>query len=107
MKLRDAVKAGISNRDDFKLHPQLSALLIIDIQSYLSKPDDDEEIAYYGKESLPRTVKNIQKLIHAFRMGTYIILIISHVNILMFDFLHSSSLLLRLDVEVFVIIKYK
>jgi len=85
--LRDRVVAGVSRRTDFTLEPQRCALLIIDIQTYLSNPtsskdnrDTDSEddliphehkrdrYAYYKEESLPNTVQNIQKLAQAFRV---------------------------------------
>lgn len=65
-RLRSSVEAGLSQRSDFPIHPRLSALLIIDIQAYLS---NQEERVYYCDESHPRSVKNIQKLAQAFRNG--------------------------------------
>jgi ureidoacrylate peracid hydrolase len=71
MSIRERVKPGISNRHDFPLEGKKAALLIIDIQKYLSTPDspkDAEENAYLYEESLPRVVRNIQKLTEAFRV---------------------------------------
>lgn len=71
MTLRDQVRAGKSVRGDFPLSSQKTALLIIDIQKYLSQPsspDDAEKNVYFYQESLPPVVKNIQKLAQAFRV---------------------------------------
>ena len=43
MSLRDKVTPGLSRRTDFPLVGSKAALLIIDIQRYLSEPQNDEE----------------------------------------------------------------
>jgi ureidoacrylate peracid hydrolase len=71
MSLRERVKPGISRRTDFPLQGKKAALLIIDIQKYLATPEGPEdatEKAYFYEESLPKTVRNIQKLAAAFRI---------------------------------------
>lgn len=69
--LRDVVLPGISSRSEFRLQSKKSALLVIDIQTYLSAPDDEQkaaEKAFFYQESLPRAVRNINKLAQAFRV---------------------------------------
>jgi ureidoacrylate peracid hydrolase len=71
MSIRERVQPGISQRSDFPLQGKKVALLIIDIQKYLSTPDgpeDAKENAFLYEESLPRAVRNIQKIAEAFRI---------------------------------------
>jgi ureidoacrylate peracid hydrolase len=71
MSIRARVKPAISQRIDFPLQGKKVALLVIDIQNYLSTPDgpeDAKENVYLYEESLPRAVRNIQKLVKAFRL---------------------------------------
>jgi ureidoacrylate peracid hydrolase len=66
--LAECVVPGKSTRNDFPLLPSQCALLIIDIQDYLSKPTSEEEKkSYFFKEALPRSVKNIAKMLECFR----------------------------------------
>jgi ureidoacrylate peracid hydrolase len=71
MSILERVQPGISQRSDFPLQGKKVALLIIDIQKYLSTPDgpeDAKENAYLYQESLPGAIINIQKLAEAFRV---------------------------------------
>lgn len=64
--LRQHVKPGQSKRTEFPLVPSKVALLIIDIQDYLSSPhtiQEEEENAYFHHTALPQTVGNIEKLL--------------------------------------------
>jgi ureidoacrylate peracid hydrolase len=63
MSLRTSVKPGLSRRSDFPLRRHATALLIIDVQRYLSYPDQE----YYSQDSFPRAVKNIDRLTKRFR----------------------------------------
>jgi ureidoacrylate peracid hydrolase len=63
MSLLEHVKPGISRRVDFALRQSKSALLIVDIQKYLTYPEHD----YFHQTSLPRALQNIEKLAHQFR----------------------------------------
>lgn len=57
-------------RKDFPLKGKIAALIIIDIQKYLSTPDSPEEAkseVYFYEEAFPRAVRNINKLAQAFR----------------------------------------
>jgi len=87
--LRDSVPCdGTARREDFALVPSKTALLIIDIQKYLSNlpesaaahrdnndDDDDsnengagdERDDYYSNESLPNALLRIRQLLEAFR----------------------------------------
>lgn len=74
-RLRDSVRPGISQRDDFILHPERSALLVVDIQTYLSDPHavhgnnaGTRDTSYFLNESLPQVISNIDKLAQAFRL---------------------------------------
>ena len=59
---------GKSRRSDFPLIPSRTALLIVDIQAYLSEPpDEDEERSYIFSQALPRALGNIEKLLERFR----------------------------------------
>jgi ureidoacrylate peracid hydrolase len=66
--LAECVTPGKSKRSDFPLVPSRCALLIIDIQTYLSIPSDEEQKhSYFFSDALPRTVRNIEELIKTFR----------------------------------------
>lgn len=66
--LAEAVIPGKSSREDFHLIPRRCAILVIDIQEYLSKPvENGEEQSYFFQESLPEVVENISKLVSKFR----------------------------------------
>ena len=68
--LREQVRPGQSTRTQFPLVPSKAALLIIDIQEYLSSPSsvqDEEDHAYFYQTSLPRTVSNVEKLLRQMR----------------------------------------
>jgi ureidoacrylate peracid hydrolase len=74
--MRDHVRPGVSNRNDpeFCLDPSKTALLIIDVQTYLTSPPplrheilQDHEAAYFWNEAVPRMVGNIQALLRSFR----------------------------------------
>jgi len=68
--LREHVRPGQSKRTQFPIVPSKAALLIIDIQEYLSSPSsvqDEEEHAYFYQTSLPKTVANVEKLLHQTR----------------------------------------
>lgn len=68
LSLAETVIAGKSKRTDFALVPERTALLIIDVQDYLSKPSTiQEESEYFYKDSLPRAIVNIQKLLNLVR----------------------------------------
>jgi ureidoacrylate peracid hydrolase len=61
--LAETVVPGHSKRTDFPLMPTTTALLIIDIQEYLSKPSTPQEgEQYLHHTALPRVVSNLQKL---------------------------------------------
>ena len=80
------VQIGVSTREDFKLVPQYSAILIIDIQDHLSSTStstststsdpsavdgniaqDDHESTYLCETSLPRAIPNMAKLVKVMR----------------------------------------
>lgn len=63
MSLLDRVKPGISRRADFALRRNKCALLIIDVQKYLSYPEHE----FFQKFALPRAMKNIETMAHQFR----------------------------------------
>lgn len=82
LSLRSRVVPGLSKRCDFTLQPRVSALLIVDIQSYLEADGDDDsaknstvedeaERRYFRDVSHPRTVRNVGKLLQAFRSGMF------------------------------------
>jgi ureidoacrylate peracid hydrolase len=59
---------GKSKRDDFPIIPSKCALLIIDIQSFLSEPsNDDERQTYFYREALPRAIESIEQLVTTMR----------------------------------------
>ncbi|GKY96127.1 hypothetical protein MPSEU_000572900 [Mayamaea pseudoterrestris] len=72
LRLKDRVRPGVSRRDDFPLVPHLSALLIVDIQKYLSDEHDNavQSPAHssFVRESLPRAIDNIQRVADLFRL---------------------------------------
>jgi ureidoacrylate peracid hydrolase len=63
MSLLDLVKPGISRRADFALRRTKCALLIIDVQTYFTYPEQD----YFHKTALPRAIQNIETLAQQFR----------------------------------------
>ena len=68
--LAECVVPGRSKRTDFPLTRSKVALLIIDIQKYLSQPSsvqEEEENSYFYKVALPRTVSNIERLLKTVR----------------------------------------
>jgi nicotinamidase-related amidase len=65
--LRDKVKAGVSQRSDFKLVPSKCTLLIIDVQRYLSEHATGND--YLDQHSFPAARENIAKLARAFRLS--------------------------------------
>ena len=67
--LRARVRPGISRRSDIALETSKVALLIVDIQKYLSKPGIlEKEDSYLFRDALPRAIGNITQLIETFRM---------------------------------------
>jgi len=74
--LSASVIAGKSNRNDFPLDRNRVALLIIDIQDFLSKPAAAEKICnvnekYLYEQSLSSALKNIEILLSSFRRMRY------------------------------------
>lgn len=68
MPLAASVVIGKSKRSDFPLEPSRCALLVIDVQEYLSQPrTPDEAQSYLFSTSIPRMVKNVEKLLKYFR----------------------------------------
>jgi hypothetical protein len=70
MSLKEQVRPGQSRRAQFHLIPSKVALLVIDIQEYLSHPNskqDEQEHAFFFRTSLPRTVCNVKKLLEQTR----------------------------------------
>jgi ureidoacrylate peracid hydrolase len=70
MSLKEQVRPGQSRRTQFPLVLSKVALLVIDIQEYLSHPSskqDEEEHAFFYRTSLPRTVCNVEKLLKQIR----------------------------------------
>ena len=67
--LRNQVRAGISKREDFLLQPSKTALLIIDVQTYLTSPLPPDLLgdSYFWKDAVPRMVRNLVKLVETFR----------------------------------------
>lgn len=63
MSLREQVQPGVSRRTDFALRSSKAALLVIDIQKYLSYAEHE----YFDQFSFPRAVKSIERLVHKFR----------------------------------------
>jgi len=66
--LLELVIPGQSKREDFAIMPKRCALLLIDIQEYLSIPTNEiEKQSYFFQESLPLVLQNIAKLLPIFR----------------------------------------
>ena len=66
--LAESVTAGQSKRGDFPLMRSKAALLVIDVQDYLSNPSTiQEEQDYFHTTALPRIINNLQKLLSIFR----------------------------------------
>ena len=62
---------GVSQRTDFELVGDRCALLVIDVQQYLSLPRhaaDAAAKAYFYQQACPAAVRNITKLVDAFRV---------------------------------------
>lgn len=71
MSLASRVVPGSSKRTDFPLMGDRCALLIIDVQKYLSLPRSSAEAAnksYFFEQACPAALQNIQKLTEAFRL---------------------------------------
>ena len=68
MSLRSRIASGSSKREDFPLVINKAALVIIDIQKYLSSPhDDDSADDFFYAEALPGAIEKIGSLLKAFR----------------------------------------
>ena len=70
--LQSRVRPGISRRDEFPLEPSKAALLIVDVQRYLTTPPavlEEAHNQYFWKEAVPRMIRNLQRLVQAFRGG--------------------------------------
>jgi len=75
--LSKLVKPGVSKRSDFTLIPSKAALIVIDIQDYLSSPVTSAETdasnngnsnnSYLFATSLPKAIPNIVQLVDTFR----------------------------------------
>lgn len=68
--LKEHVRPGQSKRDHFPLIPSKVALLIIDMQEYLSTPrnvQDEEADSYFYRSALPRTLDNVERLLSQLR----------------------------------------
>jgi nicotinamidase-related amidase len=67
--LRGQVRAGSSRRDDFPLRRSKTALLVIDVQTYVTSPPQSisPEGDYLWNQAVPRMVRNLQLLLQAFR----------------------------------------
>jgi len=60
------IRGGISKRDDFPLEVERSALVIIDVQEYLSTPNsygNDPKYEHFFQVSFPRALRNIDLLV--------------------------------------------
>lgn len=71
MSLSSRVIPGVSKRTDFSLVGDKCALLVVDIQKYLSVPSSPEEAAekaYFFNEACPSAIDKISKLAEAFRV---------------------------------------
>ena len=64
--LRKRVRPGVSKRDDFPLESSRSALLIIDVQTYLTTPPPDAS-GYFWEDATIRMISNLKELTSAFR----------------------------------------
>lgn len=70
LSLAESVKPGASKRSDFPLLPSKVALLIIDIQDYLSRPSSAEEEDrndYLFNTAIPQMTSNAETLLRGFR----------------------------------------
>ncbi|EJK67137.1 hypothetical protein THAOC_11871 [Thalassiosira oceanica] len=65
--IRSIIRAGVTNRDEIKLRPISSALLVIDIQKELSTVDINSPHIEYAKIAFPRMIENTSKLLAAMR----------------------------------------
>ena len=68
--LREHVRPGKSKRTHFPLIPSKVALLIIDIQEFLSSPSsvqDEHDHAYFYHTALPRMISHVEKLVQQTR----------------------------------------
>ena len=65
--IRSLINAGVTNRDEIKLRPESSALLVIDIQKELSTIDINSPHIEYAKIAFPRMIENTSKLLAAMR----------------------------------------
>ena len=64
------IRGGISKRDDFPLEVERSALVIIDVQEYLSTPNsygNDPKYEYFFQVSLPLALRNIDLMVQQCR----------------------------------------
>ena len=71
MSLAKRVVPGVSTRRDFPVVGTRSALLVIDVQKYLSLPHSEEEAnqnSYFFNKACPASVQNIAKLVESFRL---------------------------------------
>lgn len=69
MSLARNVVPGVSRRSDYTLVGDKSALLIVDIQKYLSQPRKDAPPnPYFYHQASPKAIENIIKLAQAFRL---------------------------------------
>lgn len=63
------IAPGISQRTDFALQHSVTALLVIDVQSYLSPhAAEGNDNNYFTQESFPRAIGNIDQLVRQFRV---------------------------------------
>ena len=65
--IRSLINAGVTSRDEIKLRPESSALLVIDIQKELSTIDINSPHIEYAKVAFPRMIENTSRLIEVMR----------------------------------------
>jgi len=65
--IRSLIRAGVTDRDEIKLRPISSALLVIDIQKELSTIDINSPHIEYAKVAFPRMIENTSRLIEVMR----------------------------------------
>mmetsp|Transcript_4964 Transcript_4964/g.10568 ORF Transcript_4964/g.10568 Transcript_4964/m.10568 type:complete len:414 (+) Transcript_4964:76-1317(+) len=65
--IRSLIRSGVTSRDEIKLRPESSALLVIDIQKELSTVDINSPHIEYAKIAFPRMIENTSKLLAAMR----------------------------------------
>ena len=65
--IRSIIRAGVTSRDEIKLRPISSALLVIDIQKELSTINTNSPHIEYAKVAFPRMIENTSKLLEAMR----------------------------------------